>query len=303
MEWMCHTALRKNKRNLSDPKWKDFIIEETLNPLKSTTNLLASVLLGLVTVPTTNKQIKIQYISAPKCTISVPYNLTVWEHSGSAPHELQELAVGRQQHMGTPHPPLTGDSWQLLSHSTTFQNGRTPSECDNIWDFSVNNWDLAANKSEWFNELMFKVPLGTRGAQPAGSRAPRSAQLQSCWPLPNRSSAWNTPLTSRLQRKAPARSETELPSPAGLLLRDHKHSLISKRSKDEADESQCKYLSFLLVYFVLQKGKQANKTSKNKLSSPVYFLSHLIKGMLCYHLIQWKNSFRSPWERHWVYDT
>lgn len=147
--------------------------------MKSTTNLLASVLLGLVTVPTTNKQIKIQYISAPKCTISVPYNLTVWEHSGSAPHELQELAVGRQQHMGTPHPPLTGDSWQLLSHSPTFQNGRTPSECDNIWDFSVNNWDLAANKSEWFNEPMFKVPLGTRGAH---MQAAEHLAVPSCSP-------------------------------------------------------------------------------------------------------------------------
>lgn len=231
--------------------------------------------------------------------ISVLYNLPCRNAQGLHLHELQELAVGQQQHVATPHPPLTGDFWQLLSYSPAFQNGRTPSKCEYIWDFFVNTWNLTANKLEWLNKLMFKVPLGTRGARPAGSTAPRSAQLQSCRPLPNRSSVWNTPPASRLQRKAAARSETELPSPAGLLLHDHKHSLISKRSKDETDESQCKYLSFLLVYFVLQKGKQANKTSKNKLSSPVYFLSHLIKGMLCYHLIQWKNSFRSPWERHW----
>lgn len=155
-------------------------MEEILNPFKSITDLLASVVLDLITVPTTNKQIKIQQISAPKCTISVRCNFLCRNAQGLHPHELQELAVGQQQHMATPHPPLTGDSWLLLSYSSTFQNRRTPSKCEYIWDFFVNTWNLTANKLEWLNNLVFQEPLGTPGARPAGSTAPRSAQLQSC---------------------------------------------------------------------------------------------------------------------------
>lgn len=56
-------------------------------------------------------------------------------------------------------------------------------------------------------------------------------------------------------------------------------------------------------YFFIQKSKHTNNTGNNRWSSPGQSFSHLIKGKLCHHLIQWKNSFRSPWEQHRVYNT
>lgn len=232
---MCHKALRKNKRNLSETKWKDFIIDKTLTLVKSIINLLTSVAKDLMT--------QLQ----PKPLFStVLYNLRAQFYFFLQVYtpELQDLAMCLQQSSHL-KPWLEQGLSTTLSNIPNFQHGKTLSKYESNWDFfeyQVKNWNSSTNK-------MVFPQIGTKLV----AQNPREVHWHHVPTAPalsdlSQAGEWETEtlLTSQTAGKAPPGSERALPLPHGLSPQNN--TLPYPKHKLEADESQWKYLKFHWKY-------------------------------------------------------
>lgn len=185
---MCHKALTKNKRNLSEPKWKDFITDKILTQFKWIINLLTSVAKDFMT----QLQPKSIFSTTP-CNLRPFFFffscklLRIFIHKSCRNRPRSKLWL-------EPGPP--GASRHPLSNNPNFQNGTTLSKCEytsELLDFHCYDLECSnkltlesALRSHWITVMSHPElsPAGEVGGPKYPPRIPVSRKKHQQWVKP-----------------------------------------------------------------------------------------------------------------------